>query len=209
MRFNECILWFITCEIQLGEYEKARKLLQECLIRSREWGFEFHIARCHQLLGHIAIVQRDYQNAQINFELFEQKMAEIKRKYLVVTYFGYAPRGLGQIHHARNQFHRAIEFALQNHLSREFSCTLPGIALLMSDLGQIEFAIELYELALKHPYVANSRWFYDVAGKHIKKVAESLSAEVVEAAQERGRNRDIWKTVEELLVELSDDTLTS
>jgi len=50
--------------------------------------------------------------------------------------------------------------------------------------------------------VANSRWFEDVAGREIAAAAEALPPEVVAAAQERGRARDLWATVEELLDEL-------
>jgi hypothetical protein len=79
---------------------------------------------------------------------------------------------------------------------------LPAIALLLTDQGETEQAAELYALASRHPYVANSVWFQDVAGKHIAAAAESLPPEVVAAAQERGRARDIWQTARELLAEL-------
>jgi hypothetical protein len=49
--------------------------------------------------------------------------------------------------------------------------------------------------------VANSRWFEDVAGRHIAAAAAPLPPDVVAAAQERGRARDLDATVAELLVE--------
>jgi hypothetical protein len=72
----------------------------------------------------------------------------------------------------------------------------------MADQGQPERAVELYALVSRHAYVANSRWFEDMAGRHIAAVAATLPLEVVTAAQERGRARDLWATAEELLVEL-------
>ena len=78
---------------------------------------------------------------------------------------------------------------------------LPGLALLLADEGQAERAVELYALASRHPLVANSRWFEDVAGRHIASVAATLPPEVVSAAQERGRARDLDATVAELLAE--------
>ena len=65
-------------------------------------------------------------------------------------------------------------------------------------------AVELYALASRYPFVANSRWFEDVAGKHIAAVAATLPPEVVAAAQERGKARDLWATAEEMLKELQD-----
>ena len=79
---------------------------------------------------------------------------------------------------------------------------LPATALLLADRGEPERAVELYALASRYPYVAHSRWFEDAAGKHIAALAAGLPPDVVSAAQERGRARDLDATVEELLVEL-------
>jgi hypothetical protein len=73
------------------------------------------------------------------------------------------------------------------------------MALLLADQDEKERAVELYTLALQNPYVANSRWFEDVAGRHIAAVAATLPPEVVETAQARGRARDVWETARELL----------
>jgi hypothetical protein len=54
-----------------------------------------------------------------------------------------------------------------------------------------------------NPCVANSRRFEDVVGKHIASAAATLPPEIFAAAQERGRARDPWATVEELLEELN------
>jgi hypothetical protein len=63
-------------------------------------------------------------------------------------------------------------------------------------------AVELYALLSRHPHVANSRWYEDVVGKQITAIAKTLPADVVAAAQERGKTRDLWETAEELLEEL-------
>ena len=63
--------------------------------------------------------------------------------------------------------------------------------------------MELYALASRHGFVANSRWFEEVAGQHAAAVAETLPPEVVAAAQERGRARDLDAAVAELLEELA------
>jgi hypothetical protein len=79
---------------------------------------------------------------------------------------------------------------------------LPALALLLADAGQTERAVELCALASRYGYVANSRWFEEVAVKEITAVAKTLPPDVVAAAQERGRARDLWATAEELLEEL-------
>ena len=74
--------------------------------------------------------------------------------------------------------------------------------MLLADRGKTERAVELYALVARYPLVANSRWFEDVARKHIATVAATLPPEVVAAAQERGRARDLDAIVAELLLEL-------
>jgi hypothetical protein len=76
------------------------------------------------------------------------------------------------------------------------------VALLLAHQGEAERAVELYALASRHPYVGNSRYWEDTIGRHIAAVAATLPPEVVAAAQERGRARDLEATVAELLTEL-------
>jgi hypothetical protein len=60
----------------------------------------------------------------------------------------------------------------------------------------------LYALASRYPFVANSRWFEDVAGHHLTAAAATLPSEAVTAARQRGRARDLDTNVRELLSEL-------
>jgi hypothetical protein len=52
--------------------------------------------------------------------------------------------------------------------------------------------------------VAHSCLWEDVAGRRIAALAATLPPDVVAAAQERGRARELWATVNELLVELGE-----
>ena len=63
-------------------------------------------------------------------------------------------------------------------------------ALLALAQGETERAVELYALACRYPYVANSQWFHDVIGRDVAKWEKVLPADVVAAARERGRERD-------------------
>jgi hypothetical protein len=79
---------------------------------------------------------------------------------------------------------------------------VPMVALLAADEGRTEQAVVLYALTSRYPFVTNSRWFEDVAGRHIAAAAKALPPDAVAAAQERGRARDLWATARELLDEL-------
>jgi hypothetical protein len=79
---------------------------------------------------------------------------------------------------------------------------LVAAARLLADEGEMERAVELSALASHYPFVANSRWFADVAGNNIRAAAATLPELVVTAARDRGQSRDLHATVAELLGEL-------
>ena len=81
---------------------------------------------------------------------------------------------------------------------------MPIIPVVLADTGEVERAVELYALAESHPFVANSKLFEDIAGRHIKAAGAALPPDVVEAAQARGRALDWWDTAAELLDELAE-----
>ena len=78
---------------------------------------------------------------------------------------------------------------------------LPATPLCLLDAGEIERAIEVYELACTLPVIANNMWVQDMVGKPISEATRGLSSDVVAAAKERGRARDVLATCRELAEE--------
>ena len=116
----------------------------------------------------------------------------------------YVQRGLGQVSSAESYLYQTLEIGINSRGYIPILCGLCGAALLLVDKGEIERAIELKALTWCFPVAEKSRWFEDVAGREIDAAVEALLPEVVAAAQERGRNRDIWETAKELLEELTE-----
>ena len=75
-------------------------------------------------------------------------------------------------------------------------------ALLLVEQGKPALAVEIHALTMRYPFVANSCWCEDVAGRELIAVAEALPAEVMTAARHRGQASDLWATAAALLVEL-------
>jgi hypothetical protein len=121
----------------------------------------------------------------------------------------YVALGKGEGTRAKEYLQLALQRMMENgHLNAALQA-LPAMALLIVDKGghsapAVEQAVELYALASRSPYVANSRWFDDVAGKQIEALSATLLPEEVAAAQERGRTRDLEATMRDLLSELED-----
>jgi tetratricopeptide (TPR) repeat protein len=159
------------------------------------------------VLGLVALVEEAYAESQ---QLLQESVASLQdanvRDYAgwALAALGYTARGLGQPSRAGQYLAKALQIFTEIGAFFPLMYGLPAVALLLVDRGETERAVELYALASRYPFVANSRWFEDVAGKHIAAVAATLPPEVVAAAHERGRARDLEVTVAELLAELEE-----
>jgi hypothetical protein len=118
-----------------------------------------------------------------------------------------AALGLGQVPQAQQYLCEALRIGSEGHTLVSCLNGLLAFSLLLARASEVapgerERAVELYALASRYPHVANSRWFEDVAGRHLAAASAQLPPDVVAAAEERGRARDLWATAEELLAEL-------
>jgi tetratricopeptide (TPR) repeat protein len=83
--------------------------------------------------------------------------------------------------------------------------TLPPLAALLAAQGEAERAVELYSMAHAiSPFIENAKFIEDIFGSQVQAAAASLPPEVCAAAEVRGRARDQWDTVRELLEELQE-----
>jgi tetratricopeptide (TPR) repeat protein len=200
-------IWLGYTKMHVGQYEQARAQGQMGLAFAQEVRHQWRRGAGHALfvLGSVALVEGACTEA---WQLLEESCAVYRetgsrdRLGRALATLGYAARGLGQLPQAKQHLSEVLRATAETGAFRSLLLALPVMALLLADQGEVERAVEIYALASRYPLVANSRWFDDVAGKHIAKVAASLPPEVVVAAQERGRARDLDATVAELLDEL-------
>ena len=185
-----------------GSYEQARALAQTCLSMAQESGSWREIGICFWVLGGVATAEKAYTVAQGWLQesivvLEKVGMPDVLGAALATA--GYAAWGAGRWNQAREFLARALHTAETTHSRGAFLLTLPGVALLMIGCGEVEHAIELYALATSHPLLATARWFEDIAGRYIAEASAGLAPELVSAAQDRGRARDLDRTVQEAL----------
>jgi len=195
-----------TTARHLGLYDKARAWIRAALpFCGSEYGQGQLYARCHVVLGRLALAEGAYEEAEDSLQQALTLYEGLGRHLMVVELraaLAYVERGRGRRHPAREHLCAALRPTAESHYRNAALQSLPAEALLLLDEGALERAVELYALVSIYPYAAHSRWFEDVAGREISAAAEALSPEVVDAAQERGCARDLWATVEELLDEL-------
>ena len=111
-----------------------------------------------------------------------------------LAFLGLAQQELGEAIDARRTIFESVQMWLEVRSFTLLITVLPLAAYVLARDGRISQAIELYALASRYPFVANSRWYDDVVGKRIETIAASLSPDEITAAQERGRKLDLWET---------------
>jgi len=195
-------------EIQLGRYAHARTRLHRELLHARVENLHLVIGFGLYALGWAAVATLDYDEA---YEALHESIAiyrEIEEHGELgqtLGLLGYTLLKQGQLDQARNSFVDALRIIVETRNWIAALVTLPGIALLYLETGQLVLAIEFYALASRYPTVANSRWVADIVGRYIEDAAAALPPETVAAAQARGLARDAQATVAELLALLEDE----
>jgi predicted ATPase len=189
----------------LGRYEGARAQGETGLTLSREMGYPCETATACRLLGLVSLAEEAYAEAHGRLERGATLLREIGFQLdlaLTLGLLAHAARGLGEVAGARGHLHEALRLVAETRQFMSSLFALPAVALLLVDAGEVERAVELYALASRYGLVGNSQFFEDIAGRQIAAAAAELPAEVVAAAQARGRARDLEATVMELLAEL-------
>jgi predicted ATPase/DNA-binding SARP family transcriptional activator len=186
----------------LGWYDQTSAHDQMALRRYQDASNQRGLGYSFMGLGQIALVKEAYPEAQQWLQEGVVLLRQVKQQVAL----GFALAMLGGLachtHHfqqAQEYFVEPLQIALKTRAFFLLHVTSAFIALFLASQGQPERAVEIYTLASCFPYIANSRWFEDVAGRH---VAGTLPPEVVAAARERGKARDLWVTAAELLAEL-------
>jgi DNA-binding SARP family transcriptional activator len=153
-------------------------------------------------MGEVELAENRLSEA---LERLQKSLAEARaREQLLITGMAledlaYTARAMNQPDQARRYLIQCLEEAARMGSFRIAIHALPAVALLEADEGDIERAVELYALACNYPYVGNSKWFKDIAGKHIASTSAGLPPETVAAAQERGGSLDFWETIKQWL----------
>jgi predicted ATPase/DNA-binding SARP family transcriptional activator len=188
-----------------GRYEAAQRQAQRNLALGREIDHMLVMGLSLAILGQVALAEEAYVEAHHHFQecaAFFRAVGSLNNVDQALACLGYAARGLGQRAQAQQYVFETVKGASERHDFLPLIHALPGIALLMADQGEKERAVELYALAKTQGMVANSKWFEDIAGRHMAEIAATLPPEVAAEAEACGRARDLWESAAELSEEL-------
>jgi hypothetical protein len=76
-----------------------------------------------------------------------------------LAHLGSAERALGHKAEVGQRLAEVLRIAVAGRHWKSLLGTLPRLALLLADTGQVERTVELYSLVSREPFVANSQWF--------------------------------------------------
>jgi tetratricopeptide (TPR) repeat protein len=189
-----------------GKYERAMQTLLEGLQAARQDGFRREEAHGLAQIGCLGLVQGEPDLALVNLE---QSIVSLRQMGFAGE-LGMALGGLALVQHRLGQeeqawavLQEALHRVVETH-SRFTLFTLPAaLVVLLADTGRWRQALEAYSAVMTDPMVSNSRWFGDMVGNRIDLAREHLPAEVVQAAENRGREGDLFDALGRLAVEIS------
>jgi tetratricopeptide (TPR) repeat protein len=187
----------------IGAYEDAQQRYRESLAIFTALSHRLGIAMVLGNLGRVAFAQGKLAEAhQLHQESLALSRATGNKRSIGISLnqLGMVRHALGDYRAAQHAFDEALTTALEIGMVPLALEVLVGLAALVAQAGAAERAIELLALALQHP--TGTQRTRDRAGRQLAELVSGLPPEIVAAAQERGRQRDLWATGQELLEEL-------
>jgi len=187
-----------------GQYQAAGRQAAAGLLVAEAVGTRRNEGALYGVLGQLALVASSYAEAQAAFAKSGEIFREVQFHIIDISaaVLGYTACRLDQLQEARQHLAEALASALEVRSYIRVVFALPGVALLLAATGEVARAVEIWALAKCHPFVANSKWFDDVAGRELEFLAATLPAAVAQAARKRGRGLELWEAAAALSAEL-------
>jgi ATP/maltotriose-dependent transcriptional regulator MalT len=195
----------IEAIMHLGHTTEVTVMAAETLESARQRGNLILVSRALMLRGSIAFAAGDLAAAEQYLLESATRVEEAKHMTRAIprAILFYVVRAQGDSTQARDYLADVLHSTMEVHSVLPIVYCLPAAALIASDNGQSERAIELYSLAKQFGHISNSRWFDEIACRELDGVLASLPMEVASAAEARGKELDVWATVEDLTLELA------
>ncbi len=170
------------------------------------WTKRRHLVVANAVLGYIALALGQYVEAASLLETCVASFRSLQRPQdvsLALCILSYILWAQGKIAEAGVHLTEALWMGLDTGDHMALAYGLVGMALILVSQKDCERAIELTAaVSANFPLLEASRWFWDVAVRHIDDAMATLSPGMAAAARERGQAREIRKTTAEMLAEL-------
>ena len=192
-----------------GSYAESRAEARRVIAMARKPNDGAWVASARANLGRAALGEGKWAEAQRCWEqnaAYNRQAGNDHTLALSLAGLGLAALRLGSRVGARYHLLEALRLATAGGNLTTPVVVLGVLSVALLDAGRIEEAMEVYAAVSQLPHFARSRFWEDIAGRHIAAAAASLPPDVVAAAQARGRARDLMETAHEVLAELEAGT---
>jgi tetratricopeptide (TPR) repeat protein len=166
----------LACEHQ-RDYIPARSLIEQSLLEARRLNSWYHISFALDCSAEISMAEQRFEEAshqlQESLEILSNRKAPVMMGKPLAN-LAYTMRALGLTEKANYYLRKSLELAYRIGSFKQALHALPSLALSYGDRGNIHQAIQIFALAKKYPYVANSKWFEDIAGREIRSWEHTL-----------------------------------
>lgn len=200
-------------KMHAGHYLEAKteaQIAAEQFMQLQDWpgarAGERHWAVATALLGHIALALEQHAKAVSLLETSIAAYRSLQRPQDVATalsVLSYVLWAQGRVAEVGPQLTEALRLAVETRDHLGLVHGLVGAALLLVSQNDSERAVEIIAaVSTRFPLLGASRWFWDVAVRHVEAAAQTLPTGVVTAARVRGQARDLHAMAVEMLPEL-------
>jgi len=184
----------------LGQYDRARHFYQVAKSIFESLAEKRGIAVNNLGLGGIALARRELDRAQQHLFACASGMRALDQHdehALALANLALVGHRDGALAYVRE----ALRIAAPIQAFAPARCAIHAYALLLADQGSVARGVELYTLVMQQPYFGNSVFRQDIIGDYMDAYAAGLPCDARCAAKARGRARELWRTVDEILAE--------
>lgn len=190
----------------IGKYEAARQIGLRCVQFSSQMNFPRELALGYACLGMADLAERRLLEAHkhlLNALEVERSIPQSDELAFTLGNLSVAEFALGLANPGRLHLIEALEIILNTHGMFSAYICLPACAVGLSKSGRLEKALEVQAMMVRYPAIANSSYYEDVCWRQFAALIENIPTEVLQITKDKGKNRDLFTTAEELMNEFS------
>ena len=188
----------------LGEYDQAQAILQRSFALYQVTGWSGGPGAVKRHLGELAMVAGQWAEAHA---LLQESIADLQRVGAdgmishPLAFLGITDLKLNDLGQAQKRLGEALTIVSETHEYVSAMNILACALLIYLEKNQLERGVELYALASRYPYFTNTAYLQELVNPPYAALSSTLPPAVLAAAEQRGQQRELWATIDELLVE--------
>jgi tetratricopeptide (TPR) repeat protein len=195
---SKCLTWAL---LHIGKFSQARSFGAVCLNEAKKINSYTKIMALN-LLAQLDLLEDQTEAALERLQEALETLKGYKQVFFAstpLTVLSYVFLRQNQPDQAEAQLRSSLQEAIRLGSFHGAVNALPALALLEAAQGKQEQAIKVYEIALQFPYIANSKWFEEAAGKQISALKARLPVDQVDGPVERGSSLEMWHVIKDWL----------